>query len=72
MVGIHTNKLDGGGTLKAIAIGPILEAFETFITEKLGGRTENELWLESIAQIPKDEFHLIGCGGNISSVEYIK
>jgi hypothetical protein len=41
VVGIHTNKLEGG-TLKAIAIGSILEAFKTFITEKLGGRTENE------------------------------
>ena len=63
VVGIHTNKLDGGGTLKAIAIGSILEAFKTFITEKLGGRTENELWLEKIAQIPKNEFLLIGSGG---------
>ena len=63
MVGIHTNKLEEGGTLKAIAIGSILEAFKTFITEKLGGRTENELWLEKIAQIPKNEFHLIGSGG---------
>ena len=64
VVGIHTkNKLDGGGTLKAIAIGSIIEAFETFITEKLGGRTENELWLEKIAQIPRNEFLLIGSGG---------
>ena len=63
MVGIHTNKLDEKGTLKAIAIGSILEAFKIFITEKLGGRTENELWLEKIAQIPKNEFHLIGSGG---------
>ena len=62
VVGIHTNKLDGR-TLKAIAIGSILEAFKTFITEKLGGRTENELWLENIAQIPKNEFHPIGSGG---------
>ena len=29
VVGIHVNKLDGGGTLKAIAIGSILEAFKT-------------------------------------------
>ena len=63
VVGIHTNKFDGGGTLKAIAIGSILEAFKTFITEKLGGRTENELWLEKIAQIPRNEFLLIGSGG---------
>ena len=63
VVGIYTNKLDGGGILKAIAIGSILEAFKTFITEKLGGRTENEQCLVKIAQIPKDEFHLIGSGG---------
>ena len=55
VVGIRTNKLDEGGTLKAIAIGSILEAFKKFITEKLGGRTENELWLEEIVQIPKNE-----------------
>ena len=63
VVGIHTNKVGEGETLKAITIKSILEAFETFITEKLGGRTENELWLEKIAQIPKNEFHLIGSGG---------
>ena len=57
------NKLDGGETLKVIKIESILEAFKTFITEKLGGRTENELWLEKIAQIPKNEFHFIGSGG---------
>ena len=54
VVGIHTNKFNGKGTLKAIAIGPILENFKTFITEKVGGRPENELWLEKIAQIPKN------------------
>ena len=65
VVGIHvnSNKLEKRGILKAISIESILEAFKTFITEKLGGQTENELWLEKIAQIPKDEFHLIGSGG---------
>ena len=62
VVGIHTNKFEGG-TLKVVAIGSILEAFKMFITEKLCGRTENELWLEKIAQIPKNEFDLIGSGG---------
>ena len=63
VVGIYTNKLDGGGTLKVIAIGSILKAFKTFITEKLGGRTVNELWMEKITQIPRNEFLLIGSGG---------
>ena len=65
VVGIHvnSNKLEKRGVLKAITIGSILEAFKTFITEKLGGQTENELWLEKIAQIPNNEFHLIGSGG---------
>ena len=39
VIGIHTNKVDERETLKAIAIGSFLEAFKTFITEKLGGRT---------------------------------
>ena len=69
VIGIHTNKFDGGGTLKAIKIGSILEAFKTFIKEKLGGRTKNELRLEKIAQIPRNEFHLIGVA---ESVKYIK
>ena len=56
VVGIHTKKFNGG-TLKAIAIGSILEAFKSFITEKLGGRTENELWLEKIAQIQRVTFN---------------
>ena len=65
MVGIHVNskKLEERVVLTAINIGSILDAFKTFITEQLGGRTENELWLEKIAQIPKNEFHLIGSGG---------
>ena len=65
VVGIHvkSNKSEKRGLLKATTIGSILEAFKTFITEKLWGRTENELWLEKIAQIPKNEFHLIGSGG---------
>ena len=50
---MSTNKLEKRGVLEAITIGSILEAFKTFITEKLGGRTENELWLEKITQIPK-------------------
>ena len=56
VVGIHvkSDKLKERVVLTAIAIGSILEAFKTFIKEKLGGRTENELWLEKIAQIPRN------------------
>ena len=65
VVGIHVNSniLEERVVLKAINIGSILDAFKTFITEQLGGRTENERWLEKIAQIPKNEFYLIGRGG---------
>ena len=65
VVGIHvnSNKLEKRGILKAITIESIFEAFKIFITEKLGGKTRNELWLEKIAQIPKNEFNLIGSGG---------
>ena len=31
--------------------------------KSLGGKTENELWLDKINQIPKDEFEFIGSGG---------
>ena len=65
MVGIHikSNKFEEQGLQKAISIKAILKVFKTFTTEKLGGRTEKELWLEEIAQIPKNEFHFIDNGG---------
>ena len=65
VVGIHvsSHKKETQGLLHAITIGSVFEAFKTFITEKLGGRTENELWLEKIEHIPKNEFQLIGSGG---------
>ena len=31
--------------------------------EQLGGKTENELWLERMNQMPKNELQLIGSGG---------
>ena len=31
--------------------------------KSLGGKTENELWLEKIIRIPKENFHFIGSGG---------
>ena len=65
VVGLHVSsqKQETRGLFKAITIGSVLEAFETFVIEKLGGRTENELWLEKIAHIPKNQFQLIGSGG---------
>ena len=50
-------------THKATNIQSILNAFKVYITEKCGGKTENELWLERIDQIPKDELQIIGIGG---------
>ena len=65
VVGIHVNskKLEERVVLTAINIGSILDAFKTFITEQLGGRTGNEMWLEKINLIPENEFELIGEGG---------
>ena len=62
MVGIHvnSNKVKEREVLEAVNIGSILGGFKTFITDQLGGRTENELWLEKIAHFPKNEFHLSG------------
>ena len=31
--------------------------------EQLGGKTENELWLERINEMSKEELQLIGSGG---------
>ena len=65
VVGIHVNseKLEEQVVLRAINIGSILDAFKTYITEQLGGRTGNEMWLEKINLIPENEFELIGAGG---------
>ena len=65
VVGIHVNSinLEERESFKAITIGSIFKAFKIFVKEQLGGRTENELWLEKIVYIPKKEFQLIGSGG---------
>ena len=49
-------KLEERVVLRAINIGTILDAFKTFITEKLGGRTENELWLEKSLRFRRMNF----------------
>ena len=68
MVGIpvlvNSKKLEERVVLTPINSGSILDAFITFITEKLGDRTENELWLEKINQIPQNEYEYVGSGGN--------
>ena len=48
---------------KAIKIQSILECFTKYIVKSLGGKTESELWLEKLSQIPKDEYKFIGSGG---------
>ena len=37
--------------------------FRHMLLEQLGGKTENELWLERIDQMPKNQLELIGSGG---------
>ena len=41
----------------------ILEAYKNYLLEKYGGRTENEIWLQRINEIPHNERKLIRCGG---------
>ena len=38
-------------TYKATNIQSVLNAFKTYVVEQLGGKTENELWLERITQM---------------------
>ena len=62
-IDVGPDELEGRGNRKAVHIRFILEGFKNYVKEKLGGRTENELWLEKIAQIPKNEFDRVGSGG---------
>ena len=50
-------------THKATNIKIVLNAFQAYVVEQLGGKTENELWLERMNQMPKNELQLIGSGG---------
>ena len=69
VVGIHVgsidNNLPGRQIMKAINIKFIIEGFKTYVNENLGGKTENELWLEKINLIPHNELlsQYIGSGG---------
>ena len=46
----------GRATRQAIHIQSILEDFKNHVLKSLNVKSENELWLEKISQIPKDEF----------------
>ena len=64
MVGIHAGSLDTKmANEQAINIQSILNEYKQYVLEMLQGRTENELWLERINQIPEKDFHIIGSGG---------
>ena len=51
---------------KEIKIQSILEGFTKCVMKSLGGKTENELWLEKLIRIPKAEYEFIGSGGYAS------
>ena len=68
VVGIHGGLWNSSNesaqtTYKAINVQSILTAFQNYVLTMLNGRTENELWLERINQIPSNEFEHIGGGG---------
>ena len=70
VVGIHvglwdTSNESGQVTRHAINIRSILEGFKEYVLKSLGGKSETELWLEKISQIPKAEYELIGGGGYV-------
>ena len=62
-IDVGSNEIEGRGNRKAIHIGLVLEGFTTYVIERLGGRTDNELWLEKINKIPQNEFQYVGSGG---------
>ena len=60
------DELEGRGNRKAVHIRFILKGFMTYEVFKRKirwGRTENELWLEKINQIPQNEYEYVGSGG---------
>ena len=56
-------KSDCQQLVKATNIQSVLNAFQAHVLEQLGGKTENELWLERIDRMPKNQLQLIGSGG---------
>ena len=63
-VGLRDTQIESGEvTCQAINVQSILECFKKYVLKSLEGKTENELWLEKIMQIPKEDFHFIGSGG---------
>ena len=50
-------------TCNAINVQSILTEYTKYVLKMLNGRTENELWLDKISQIPKAEYEKIGKGG---------
>ena len=63
-VGLRDRQIESGEvSCQAINIRSILEGLKKYVSKSLGGKTENELWLEIIIQIPKEDFHFIGSGG---------
>ena len=60
---ITSNESSFKQLIKATNIQSVLNAFQAHVLEQLGGKTENELWLERIDQMPKNELQLIGSGG---------
>ena len=65
VVGIHAGSWDESAPAiyKAINIHSILKGFKEYVLKSLGGKSENELWLKEISQIPKEKFNFIGSGG---------
>lgn len=60
VVGIHSDYWDMKETCKAININSILEAYTKYLKTNLRGKTENEIWLDKLKEVPKDEFLHIG------------
>ena len=63
IIGLESKNGAGPNKWKAISMNQILEAYKNNLLEKYGGRTENEIWLQRINEIPQSRLNLIGCGG---------
>ena len=62
-IDVGPDELKGRGNRKAVDIRFILQGFKTYVSKKLNGGTENDLWLEKINQIPQNEYEYVGSGG---------